>query len=324
MTLERDAAISESFPASMSEPLRDWLRVLRSAKQKARVHGYRRTVTNARESWELATRRFLTEVPELPQVRDEIIPGPDYRVPVRVYHPQPDEALPVLLFVHGGGHVAGGVSLYDPIARKLALAARRIVVAIDYRLAPECPYPAQLKDTLASAKRVFPLLQRLGLVYQPRLALVGDSAGGALCATVSHLAQFEPGMHIERQILIYPSLDYTLSQPSVMEHAEGYLLERERILWMFDAYLQNAENRRAISPLFMELTPDYPPTLVLTCELCPLRDEGSVYVQRLREVGIEAEHHCLSGMIHGFLNLEGLAPLACRQTYAAVGAFLGR
>ncbi|MBK1706996.1 carboxylesterase [Halochromatium glycolicum] len=308
--------------AAMPEPLRAWLQELQAAKQAARAHGYRRTVTNTRESWDLITRRFVTEVPPIEWICDEIIPGPDYRVPARVYDPQPDEALPVALFVHGGGHVSGSVSLYDPIARKLALAIAHIIVAIDYRLAPECPYPAQLKDTLASAKRVFPLLDRLGLRYEPRLSLIGDSGGGALCATVAHLSQFEPGLKLAAQVLIYPSLDYSLSQPSVIENAEGYLLERDRVQWMFDAYLQNAENRRAVSPLFMELTADYPPTLVITAGFCPLRDEGQVYAERLNEQGIPVEAINFPGMVHGFLNLENLVSDACAQVYAEIGRFL--
>jgi acetyl esterase/lipase len=306
------------------QPLRDWLLTVREAKEKAREHGYRRTATNTREAWDTLTRRFAGDPPEIAWVRDELIPGPDYRVPVRVYHPSPERPLPVALFVHGGGHIAGGVSTYDPIARRLALAADRVVVSIEYRLAPECPYPAALKDAMACAKRVFRLLENLAMPFEPRLALMGDSGGGALCATVSHRAQYEAGLCIERQVLIYPSLDYTLSQPSVTENGEGYLLERERILWMFDAYLQNAEDRRALSPLFMDLTPDYPATLVITGEFDPLRDEGVAYAERLRSHGIDADHRVLSGMVHGFLNLESMVPDACGEVYAAIGDFLKR
>jgi acetyl esterase len=314
MTNQRDQRIPQ--------PLRDWLFAHREAAQKAREHGYRRTATNTREGWDLLTRRFVTDSPEVAWVRDDLIPGPDYRVPVRVYHPRPDRPLPVALFVHGGGHVAGGVSLYDPIARRLARAANRVVVSIEYRLAPECPYPAGLKDTMACAKRVFRLLDNLDLPHEPRLALIGDSGGGALCATVSHLAQFDAGMTIERQVLLYPSLDYTLSQPSVIENGEGYFLERERILWLFDAYLRNAEDRRAISPFYMDVTPDYPATLVITAEFDPLRDEGIAYADRLEGQGLRAEKRVMPGMIHGFLNLESMIPDTCAEVYAAIGTFL--
>jgi acetyl esterase/lipase len=158
----------------------------------------------------------------------------------------------------------------------------------------------------------------------PRLALIGDSGGGALCASVSHLAQFEPGVDIEAQALIYPSVDYSLSQPSVQENAEGYLLERDRILWMFDSYLQGQENRRSVSALFMDITEQLPRTLVITAEFDPLRDEGAAYVRRLRDHGINAELKPMPGMIHAFLNLEDLVPEQCRETYAAIGEFLGR
>ncbi|WP_296900335.1 alpha/beta hydrolase [Thiohalocapsa sp.] len=311
---QRDAAIPT--------PLREWLEQTRAAKAAAHANGYRRTVINARETFDALIRTFVTDRPEVALVRDDVILGPDYAVPVRLYHPAPDEARPVALFLHGGGHVAGSVAAYDPIARKLALATGRVIVAVEYRLAPECPYPAALRDSMACAKLIFHCLSGQRLRHARRLALIGDSAGGALCATVSHLAQYEPDVAIEAQALLYPSLDYSLAQPSVMENAEGYLLERERILWLFDSYLQGHENRRAISPLFMDITERYPRTLVLTAEFDPLRDEGIAYVERLREHSIATEHWPMSGMVHAYLNLEDLVPEACAETYTAVGHFL--
>lgn len=315
MQTDRNAAI----PA----PLREWLKSMNAAKAAAHANGYRRTVTNARETFDALIRTFVTERPELALVRDDVIPGPDYAVPVRIYHPAPEDARPVALFLHGGGHVAGSVGSYDLIARKLARATGWIIVAVEYRLAPECPYPAALRDCMACAKRVFRCIGAQGLRHAQRLALIGDSGGGALCATVSHLAQYEPGLSIEAQALIYPSLDYTLSQPSVIENAEGYLLERERILWLFDSYLQGQENRRAVSPLFMEVTDAMPRTLVITAAFDPLRDEGAAYVERLTRHGIATEHRSMSGMVHAFLNLEDLVPDTCAETYAAVARFLG-
>ncbi|TVQ85712.1 MAG: alpha/beta hydrolase [Chromatiaceae bacterium] len=315
MSSDRDAAIPDR--------LRDWLQDLRAFQRKAREQGYRLTATTAREVLDGITRRFLTQIPPVALVRDDLIPGLDYQVPVRVYHPRPEQALPVALFVHGGGHVSGSVSLYDPICRKLALASERIIVSIEYRLAPECPYPAGLKDAMASVKQVYPLLERLALPFTPRVALIGDSGGGALCATVAHLAQYDAGVDIDRQVLIYPSLDYTLSQPSVITNGQGYLLERERILWLFDTYLQNAENRRAVSPLFMEIGARLPPTLIIAAEFDPLRDEAIAYADRLEQHGIEGTRLLvMPGLVHAFLNLEDLVPDACRQVYAVIGGFL--
>lgn len=312
------------LPPNLPAALSAFLTEVREIKRLRVAAGYRHTPTNAREALEFMTRRHVTEVPPIALIRDELIPGPEYQVPVRLYHPAPDEALPVALFVHGGGHVSGSVSLYDPIARKLALASRRLVVSVDYRLAPECPYPSALKDLIACIKGVFPMLETLRdrLDFSPRLALIGDSGGGALCASAAHLTQFEPGVEIERQVLLYPSLDYTLSEPSVTENGEGLLLERQRILWYFDSYFQRAENRREVSPLFMTLTPGYPPTLVATAEFCPLRDEGIAYVQRLREHQIPAEHIHYPGLVHAFLNLEDLVPDTCADLYQRIGGFL--
>ncbi len=308
--------------AGIPEPLRKWLETTRAAKAAAVADGHRLTVTNTRETFEALTRTFVTERPVVELVRDDIIPGPDYSVPVRVYHPAPDEARSVALFLHGGGHVAGGVAMYDAIARKLVRATGRVVVAVEYRLAPECPYPAGLKDSMACAKRVFRCLDWQGLAYTPSLALIGDSGGAALCATIAHLAQFESGLEVEAQALIYPSLDYSLSMPSMIENGEGYGLERERILWMFDSYLQGQENRRAVSPLFMDVTEQFPRTLIITAEFDPLRDEGNAYVERLRECGVPIEHRPMAGMVHAYLHLEDLVPAACAETYSAIGRFL--
>jgi acetyl esterase/lipase len=307
----------------MPEAMRDWLGSLNNQRRALSIQGSRYTPTSVREAMDALTRHFVTDVPEIPVVLDDLVPGPRYRVPVRIYHPRPPTALPVVVFAHGGGHVSGSVSIYDPIARKLARATDRILVSVDFRLAPECPYPAALTDVLATVKAVFPLLDDLGVSHRPRLGLIGDSGGGALCATVAHLSQFEPGVSIERQALIYPSVDYTLSCPSVTDKGQGYLLERERILWMFDCYLQNAENRRNVSPLFMAITPRYPETLVITAGHCPLRDEGVAYAKRLSEEGINCARESLPGMVHAYLNLEDLAAQECRWTYERLGRFFG-
>ena len=301
--------------------LRDWLAGINETRRALVARGFTYTATNVREALEATTRRFVTRAPEIAYVRDELVPGPDYRVPVRVYHPRPQGGLPVALFAHGGGHVAGSTSVYDPIARKLASSTGQVIISVDYRLAPECPYPAALKDLMSAAKGAFALLDALGLPYRPSLRLIGASGGGALSATLAHRAQFEPGVTIERQVLLYPSLDYTLASPSTVENGTGYLLERERILWLFDCYLQNAEDRSAVSPLFMPITKSYPRTLIVTAEYDPLRDEGIAYAERLVEAGVACEHQAVDGMIHAFLNLEDLVPEQCGSLYRRLERF---
>jgi acetyl esterase/lipase len=301
--------------------LQDLLDSFNKRKQILLERGFRYTPTNAREAMEKLTRHYVTQIPELPFVHDDLIPGPDYQVPVRIYHPRPRDVLPVAVFAHGGGHVGGSVSVYDPIARNLAIAMQRLVLSVDYRLAPECPYPAALKDLLAVVKGAYRLLDNLDLGYAPRMALIGDSGGGALCATLSHRCQFDPAVNIDRQVLIYPSVDYSLSCPSVNDNGEGYMLERDRILWLFDCYFQHAEDRRERSPLYMPITPDYPRTLVITAEYCPLRDEGIAYAKRLTEAGIVCEQHTFDGMVHAFLNLEDVVPKQCDLLYQLLQRF---
>jgi acetyl esterase len=305
----------------MPQALRDSLDGINERRREIAASGGRYTPTNAREGLESLTRRFVTQVPEVALIRDELIPGPDYQVPVRIYHPEPGAARPVAVFVHGGGHVAGSVSLYDPVARKIALALGRVLVSVDYRLAPECPYPAGLKDVLAVAKGLRRILDLLRIPCRSGLALIGDSAGGAWCATIAHRSQFDPSVDIEGQALIYPSLDYMLSLLSTREKGEGFLLQRDRILWLFDCYFQGAEDRPSLSPLAMPIASDYPRTLIITAQHCPLRDEGIAYAQWLLEVGIPCEQETVLGMIHAFLNLEDLVPGECHALYRRLARF---
>ena len=138
---------------------------------------------------------------------------------------------------------------------------------------------------------LFKLLYR-GLHYQRRLSIAGDSGGGALCATVSHMSQYDPEANIRRQALIYPSLDYTLNSNSIEENGKGYFLQKENIIWYFDNYFQKGENRKSASPLHMEFTKQLPETLVITAEFCPLRDEGIAYVEKVKSTGLYVGKSC--------------------------------
>jgi acetyl esterase/lipase len=307
------------MPAALAEWLSSFNELIADMQQR---DGYARTPTVVREGLAALTATFVTERPEVGRVIDDLVPGPGLAVPIRAYHPDPDINLPLIVFVHGGGHVAGGVSVYDAIARKLALATRHVVVSVDYRLAPECPYPAGIADVITVVKGMQRVLEDRGIRFLPQVSLVGDSAGGALCATAAHMLRYEPTVEIDAQVLIYPSLDYTLSMPSTAQYAEGYLLERDRVAWYFDQYFQHAENRRDVSPLFMPCADDLPRTLLLTAQCCLLRDEGEAYARRLREAGVEVEYVEYEGMIHAFLNLEDLVPAQCADLYQRVASFL--
>ncbi|MGP9822713.1 alpha/beta hydrolase [Salinarimonas sp. NSM] len=307
--------------------LRAWLDQLNPLVAQQRAQGIEATPQMVRDSLAGLTATFVTEQPEM-ATRDLEADLGDHSLRLRVYDPSPDslpgQALPVLLFFHGGGHMAGSVAVYDPIARKLAKASGWLVVSVDYRLSPEAPYPAGLEDCLAVTRTIWRILDQHQIPVLHRLALAGDSGGATFAAAVSQALADDPDHAIEAQVLIYPSLDYTMSWPSVREHGEGYLLEAQRIQWYFDHYFQHGEDRRAASPLHQPLPATMPRTLVITAGFCPLHDEGAAYAEQLQQARHGCELHNYPDMIHAYLNLENLVPEACADTYQRIGAFLLR
>jgi acetyl esterase/lipase len=316
-----EKALQTGLPENLRQLLARSNELIRLQREQGREY----TPIGAREALDLMTRRFVTQAPEIPFIQDALVQdsdASDYPVPVRIYDPAPEHTLPVLVFAHGGGHMAGSVSVYDPIARKLAAASQRIVISVEYRLSPECPYPAGLNDLEQVIRFAYPTLDGLGINHQRKMAIAGDSGGAAISASAVHRLADEEGVELDRQVLIYPSLDYTMHSESVKTLGCGYLLERDRMAWYFDQYLQNNEDRREVSPLFMHLPKRYPETLLVTAGFCPLRDEGIAYAKRLQGAGIPVEHLHRPDMIHAFLNLEDLVKDACAGVYRSMGEFL--
>lgn len=301
-----------------------WLTGLNILLQELKESGFKPTPTNAREGLANLTAGLVSSKPAIQWIQDDFVPGEKFDVPVRIYHPRPEEQLPVLIYYHGGGHMAGSVSVYDPICRRIALAANHLVVAPDYRLAPECPYPAGIIDALTVARNVWYPLQERALNFSPHLSIAGDSAGGAISATVSHSLQEDDTASINKQVLIYPSLDYTMQSASIDVNGKGYLLEKDKIRWYFDNYFQKGEDRKTHSPLFMPISPRLPETLVITAQFCPLRDEAIDYFKKLQAAGIPTRHLHFDDMIHAFLNMEDIAKEQCERLYTALAPFLNR
>lgn len=288
----------------------------------AQARGFRPNVINVREALAGLTFRYVSRAQEVAAVWDDTVPSPAaYAVPVRIYHPAPEQALPVLVYFHGGGGVAGSVSVYDQILRRVAVQTRHVVVAPEYRLAPENPYPAAQEDALTVLRGVRALLTGRGIRFADRISVGGDSAGGSICANLFCCTDALE-VRIAGQVLVYPSVDFTMSQPSVAEFAEGYLLTAERMRWYFDRYFLDDADRRAASPLHRAVLSPIPPTLVLTAEADPLRDEGRAYAAKLQAAGVSCRHVEMAGVIHAFLNLEDLNPEVCAQAYAEMAAFL--
>lgn len=304
--------------------LRAWLDQLNPLVADQKARGVDATPQMVRDSLAGITSTFVTRTPELPRIMDLQVDSADGAIPVRLYDPEPGAENPVMLFFHGGGHMAGSVQVYDPIARKLAKATGWLVLSVDYRLSPETPYPGGLNDCLTVTRQVWSLLENGGVSFERRLALAGDSGGATYAATVSRQVAGEPALNLTDQILIYPSLDYTMDHPSISGHGEGYLLEEPRIRWYFDHYFANKEDRRAASPLYMPASAEMPATLMITAGFCPLHDEGVAYTRKLTAAGITCELQDHADMIHAYLNLEDLVPEACEETYRQVTTFLNR
>ena len=286
--------------------------------------GFKPNATNAREGLANLTKTYVSTIPDVALIQDDIIPSEGYQVPVRIYNPAPEEALPVLIYYHGGGHMAGSVTVYDPICRKIALATRHIVIAPDYRLAPECPYPAGVNDAYATLKGAFGVLDGRGMNYKRSISIAGDSGGGALCGAVAGKAQYDYSVKIAKQFLIYPSLDYTMDSRSMEENAVGYLLQAGKVAWYFDNYFKNGECRKSASPLYGDFTDKLPETFVVTAEFCPLRDEGKAYCEKLAAAGVPVEHLNMDSMIHTFMNMEDLVKEECELVYSRMSAFLNK
>jgi len=268
------------------------------------------------------TKQYVTQSAPVAQVINADVQLDHRRIPVRIYCPDAQSPRDVLFFIHGGGHLSGSVDVYDPIARRLARATGNTVVAVDYRRAPESPYPSGLNDAREVLLKVYDILDEHHIPWKPNLTLVGDSGGGAFSATIAEDLQTQRPGFISKLVLIYPSLDYTLSWPSVGENAKGKLLDQSKIAWYFDQYFQNDEDRYALSPLYRPVTSSFPPTLVFSGGLDPLRDEDFAFVARLKANGIETRHVHFPDVVHAFLMIEDLSPQQAKEVYHDISEFV--
>ncbi|WP_435076558.1 alpha/beta hydrolase [Halococcus sp. AFM35] len=248
---------------------------------------------------------------EVGTVAEFSIPAEGRDLPARAYVPEGEGPFPTVAFFHGGGFVLGSLDGYDNLCRLLARRGGCLVASVDYRLAPEHPWPAALEDAYAATNWLSSNAERFS-GDGSRLAVAGDSAGGNLSATLSLLAR-ERGMpDIDAQVLLYPATAYLEPMDSRAENASGYFLTAEDLLWFLDQYIENeldAHNPLAF-PLSARDLSDLPPAFVMTCGFDPLRDEGVAYAERLREAGVAVEHANYESMIHGFLNMEGIVDRA--------------
>jgi acetyl esterase len=243
-------------------------------------------------------------------VEDIRIPGPAGEIPARIYAPSTGNApLPTVAYFHGGGWVQGDLETHHGLCARLAQHADALVVAVDYRLAPEHKFPAAVEDCLAAYRWLRTHGRDIG-ANAARVAVAGDSAGGNLAAVVSQLAA-SGGIPVPTcQALVYPAVDFSLETDSHRELVDGHVIPRERIRWYADQYLRSEADKidpRA-SPLRAPALAGQPPTLIVTAGFDPLRDEGRAYGDRLRAAGVDVVYREYPGQIHAFVSLTRAIP----------------
>ena len=246
--------------------------------------------------------------PAIASVREIGIPGRFGAIAARVYTPHADRRLrPLMVFFHGGGWVVGSLEGYDTTCRRLALKADSVVVSVDYRLAPEHPFPAAVDDAWDATTWCVANAEVLGIDRQ-RVAVAGDSAGGSLSAVVALQARDEGAPKIALQVLIYPATDLTRESDSYVRNAQGYMLTAEALRWFIQRYVPDPAQRAdwRASPLLHPSLEGVAPALVISAEHDPLVDENQAYAQRLRDSGVTTEYVCFPGMIHPFFTLGGV------------------
>jgi acetyl esterase len=229
----------------------------------------------------------------------------------RIYTPRGDDPFPAHVYLHGGGFWMGAPELFDPQCQDLAAGAGCVVVSIDYRLAPEHKFPVPLEDCYAGLLWTAAHARELG-IDASRLSVGGGSAGGGLSASVALLARDLAGPKLALQVLEIPVTDLTMSQPSVRENGEGYMLTRQGMAQCVGYYLARPEDARNphASPLFAPDLSDLPPALVMTAEFDPLRDEGEAYARRLAQAGVTTTLRRWRGHIHGSMGFTKVLPSA--------------
>ncbi|WP_458207544.1 alpha/beta hydrolase [Haladaptatus sp. NG-SE-30] len=264
----------------------------------------------------------LWEPPEEPEpvaaVRDLTVAGPAGSLPIRVYTPDGSAPFPVLVYFHGGGWVMGSLDTDDGICRALTNTIECVVVSVDYRLAPEHPFPAAVEDCYAATEWV---VENPEAVHgdPDRLAVGGESAGGNLAAAVALHAR-DHGPRLAHQVLIYPPTDHSFLTTVDDEHPEWYVFTKEDVAWVWNHYLESDFDGRNpyASPLQARDLHGLPPATVLTCGFDRLRAEGIAYAERLLDADVRVEHRDYDDSIHGFIGL--LDDPELRQARAAITA----
>ena len=308
------SAIAPGAPTPQTQAL------LGRIRRAARPAFHTLTPAQARAAYEAGAEVLDLPRAALARVEDFTLAGGDGSArPARLYAPS-RERLPVLLFLHGGGFTIGSLETHDSLCRQLALQAGIAVVALDYRLAPEHPFPAAVDDAWAAMHGLARQASALG-VDGTRLAVGGDSAGGTLAAVCALHAR-DCGLALALQLLVTPGTAAFADTPSHEAFANGFLLEARDIAWFFGHYIGHAERADwRFAPLHADDLEGVAPAMIVLAECDPLVDEGLAYADRLRAAGVEVELELVRGVTHDFIKM-GRAIAEARPAQAACAVAL--
>lgn len=261
----------------------------------------------AREQVQRSYMRMKIRVATVEKVQNIAFNGPEGNIPLRIYTPGQCQQYPVILFFHGGGWVFYDLDAYDPLCSHLCQTSECMVVSVGYRLAPEHKFPAATDDALAAVRWASTHIGEYG-GDPDTLFMAGDSAGGNLAAVTALRLRDEGGPAITGQVLIYPVTDYIEPEkPSLQQFADGYSLTSEALYWFWDQYLVNNADRNHpwVAPVKAPNLAGLPPTLVVTAGFDPLRDDGTLYAELLKQRGNLVKLLHYPSMIHGFMSFPG-------------------
>jgi len=265
------------------------------------------TPAQAREAFGRIT-AILAPGPEMARVAPLAVPVAGGELPARLYVPV-EKAGALLVYFHGGGWVVGGLAAFDPLCRELAAGAGVAIISVEYRKAPEHPFPVPLRDAWQATQWIAARQRELLDASLP-LMVGGDSAGANLAIGTTMLARREGGVDLSGQLLIYPVTDCRFDRASYLDPDNQLLTNSDVMKWYWQQYAPQASDRQSglAAPCREPDLSGLPPAIVLTAEHDVLRDEGQEYAERLRQAGVAVQHQCAAGQMHGFLMMNGVLP----------------
>ena len=261
----------------------------------------------ARRLYRDARGALSPDPPAIESVQLLLAPGKAGPVPIRAYRPKgagKDEVLPALVYFHGGGWVIGDLDTHDVVCRTLANGARCAVFSVEYRKAPEAPFPAAVDDCFSALSFIFANSSSLR-INSRQIAVGGDSAGGNLATVMALMAREAGAPAISFQLLIYPGADMRMKHPSIKRNGEGYLLTEKVMAYFRGHYVPREADWLdwRVSPLLAKSLKGLPPAFLLTAGFDPLVDEGREYAERMQKEGVPVEYRNYPDMVHGFVTM---------------------